>query len=160
MTSDIDSVRAGVQEVAFVLVVQGLQMTTSVSYTHLDVYKRQSLFGSHAVVVGTKTQKENRTGNGAATGGNCRHVEFCFVRQRLQFRSALCEAVNPNARSFQGIDAGASQSNRRLENCRAKGRRDSREMVGNVWRHQLERARRSSGYFQSDGRGGCLLYTS
>jgi len=29
MTSDIDSVRAGVQEVAFVLVVQGLQMTTS-----------------------------------------------------------------------------------------------------------------------------------
>jgi ATP-binding cassette, subfamily B, bacterial len=29
MTSDIDSVRAGVQDVAFVLVVQGLQMTTS-----------------------------------------------------------------------------------------------------------------------------------
>ena len=29
MTSDIDSVRAGVQEVAFVLVVQGLQITTS-----------------------------------------------------------------------------------------------------------------------------------
>jgi ATP-binding cassette, subfamily B, bacterial len=29
MTSDIDSVRAGVQEVAFVLVVQGLQMTVS-----------------------------------------------------------------------------------------------------------------------------------
>lgn len=29
MTSDIDSVRAGVQEVAFVLVVQGLQMTAS-----------------------------------------------------------------------------------------------------------------------------------
>ncbi len=29
MTSDVDSVRAGVQEVAFVLVVQGLQMTTS-----------------------------------------------------------------------------------------------------------------------------------
>ena len=29
MTSDIDSVRAGVQDVAFVLVVQGLQMTAS-----------------------------------------------------------------------------------------------------------------------------------
>ena len=29
MTSDIDSVRAGVQDVAFVLVVQGLQMTVS-----------------------------------------------------------------------------------------------------------------------------------
>src|SRR5208283_2076676 len=43
MTSDIDSVRAGVQDVAFVLVVQGLQMTTSAALMAFYDWKLFSL---------------------------------------------------------------------------------------------------------------------
>ncbi len=47
MTSDIDSVRAGVQDVAFVLVVQGLQMTTSAALMAWYDWKLFSLMVVH-----------------------------------------------------------------------------------------------------------------
>jgi len=47
MTSDIDSVRAGAQDVAFVLVVQGLQMTTSAA---LMAYYDWKLFSLMAIM--------------------------------------------------------------------------------------------------------------
>jgi len=69
------------------------------------------------------------------------------------------EAFNSNARSFEEIAAGATQRNCRLENRRAKGRRDSRPMAGNVCRHKFERARRAGEHFQSNGRGGVRKFS-
>jgi ATP-binding cassette subfamily B protein len=51
MTSDIDSVRAGVQDVAFVLVVQGLQMTTSAALMAWYDWKLFSLMVLMAPVI-------------------------------------------------------------------------------------------------------------
>ena len=51
MTSDIDSVRAGVQDVAFVLVVQGLQMTTSAALMAWYDWKLFSLMVIMAPVI-------------------------------------------------------------------------------------------------------------
>ena len=51
MTSDIDSVRAGVQDVAFVLVVQGLQMTTSAALMAWYDWKLFSLMVVMAPVI-------------------------------------------------------------------------------------------------------------
>ena len=55
-----------------------------------------------------------------------------FLFARMQLRAKICEAFSPNARSLQGTDSGAIQGHGRLENRRAKGRHDSRQVVGNV----------------------------
>ncbi len=54
-----------------------------------------------------------------------------FVR-RMQLRAKVCETVRPNTGRLQRIDPGAIKRNWRLENRRAKGRRDSWPVVGNV----------------------------
>ena len=96
-----------------------------------------------------------QNGNQDDAGCACVPGSVC----RMQLRAEICETVRPNARGFQGIDAGAIQGNRRLENRRAKGRRDSRPMVGNVCRHKFERARSAGEHFQSNGRGGVRKFS-
>jgi len=51
LTSDIDSVRAGVQDVAFVLVVQGLQMTASAALMAWYDWKLFALMGLMAPII-------------------------------------------------------------------------------------------------------------
>jgi ATP-binding cassette subfamily B protein len=61
MTSDIDSVRAGVQDVAFVLVVQGLQMTTSAALMAWYDWKLFSLMILMAPVIWMVNEHYRRT---------------------------------------------------------------------------------------------------
>src|SRR5208283_2023629 len=117
-----------------------------------------SLSGSLAFVVGTSAQKEHRSPRCVAAGMMVARPGFVLPAGVCRF-TPKGEAFNSNARSFEEIAAGATQRNCRLENRRAKGRRDSRPMAGNVCRHKFERARRAGEHFQSNGRGGVRKFS-
>ncbi|MEI9960996.1 MAG: ABC transporter ATP-binding protein [Limisphaerales bacterium] len=82
MTSDIDSVRAGVQEVAFVLVVQGLQMTASAAlmawYDWKTFFADGSARADHLV-----PEQKLSAGDGATNAQSSGILEpRCFPRSR------------------------------------------------------------------------------
>ena len=85
MTSDIDSVRAGAQDVAFVLVVQGLQMTTSAALMAYYDWKLFSLMVILAPVIWVVNQNYRRE-----MSRRLRHVQESWSR----VASTLAESVS------------------------------------------------------------------
>jgi ATP-binding cassette subfamily B protein len=85
LTSDIDSVRAGVQDVAFVLVVQGLQMTTSAALMAWYDWKLFSLMVLLAPVIWVVNENYRRE-----MGRRLRKVQESWSR----VSSTLAESVS------------------------------------------------------------------
>ena len=85
MTSDIDSVRAGVQDVVFVLVVQGLQMTVSAALMAWYDWKLFSLMVLMAPVIWVVNEKFRHE-----TGRRLRKVQESWSR----VSSTLAESVS------------------------------------------------------------------
>jgi ATP-binding cassette subfamily B protein len=85
MTSDIDSVRAGVQDVAFVLVVQGFQMTTSAALMAWYDWKLFSLMVLMAPVIWVVNEHYRRE-----MGRRLRKVQESWSR----VASTLAESVS------------------------------------------------------------------
>jgi len=85
MTSDIDSVRAGVQDVIFVMVVQGLQMTTSAALMAWYDWKLFSLMVLMAPVIWLVNEKFRRE-----TSRRLRKVQESWSR----VSSTLAESVS------------------------------------------------------------------
>jgi ATP-binding cassette, subfamily B, bacterial len=85
MTSDIDSVRAGVQDVVFVLVVQGLQMTTSAALMAWYDWKLFLLMVLMAPVIWVVNEKFRHE-----TGRRLRKVQESWSR----VSSTLAESVS------------------------------------------------------------------